>query len=741
MKSKTSLSLLVAAAALAAGFAASAQTAGYVVGSPQATVRGGASQNVDIIEGGGTGASSGTVSVKLAASPFDSARKYYAKFTLTGNPNTNGPLFLRYDTIGASARQDVSVWTLDQDFPGFTSSTQTWNTAQANDTASGSGFLTAGPFTATYYQNFLSASGANTVDVVHQLHGPWGHMLRSGNVIYLALSSTNDVNSNGLRFGVNSLEFGYDVLTTGAPPSLSALANLTAAQTLVSATNSFTVGDPEDGPNNLTPTATSANQAIVADADIHFDGTGTNRTVYIVGGATAGTTTITVTVTDVDGNRATRSFLATVALLNLPPAIVSTPGVTNSFAPTNTLLNTPVTIPFSVFDAESPSSNLTASANVAAYSAGVLQSAVLNNPGGDNSSLSVTVTPLPGVDGVGVVQISCSDTNGNTTTVGCCVMVRANASVAFVDHFEYDGLNSKLTDQAPNFWTRRNASAQSVFFRSGTDPASSAKVAWIRPNTGAEDVAAPLVGGPYDPTNRAVLYAKFTATFADQAAGGPGINIITNSDDGAAFFRLSQGASSTTDFVELLAVLTNGVADPDNYFTVAIGNGAGTGSNTHWTASFPKPVNLSAETGPITFITRYDVGAAVATLWVNATSEADPRVVGVDPQAPVPIGYVGLFQARGYGDIYVDDMTVTVKIKPLITAVAQPSAGNLDIDFAAGATDAVGDFAVERAGTAPGAFTNIPATITSLGGGNFRASVAAPGAEGYYKVKRTPVTF
>src|SRR5512140_2002786 len=133
-----------------------AQTGGYIVGSPQATIRGGASANVDIVEGGGSGTSSGTVSVKYSAT-LDTARKYYAKFVLPGNPNTNGPLWLRYDTGASSQRQDVSVWSLDQDFAAFTSSALTWNTAQANDTSSGSGFLaTGGGFTATYYQNFLS---------------------------------------------------------------------------------------------------------------------------------------------------------------------------------------------------------------------------------------------------------------------------------------------------------------------------------------------------------------------------------------------------------------------------------------------------------------------------------------------------------------------------------------------------------------------------------------------------------
>jgi hypothetical protein len=38
-------------------------------------------------------------------------------------------------------------------------------------------------------------------------------------------------------------------------------------------------------------------------------------------------------------------------------------------------------------------------------------------------------------------------------------------------------------------------------------------------------------------------------------------------------------------------------------------------------------------------------------------------------------------------------------------------------------------------------FTEIPSLITPLGGGNFRAKVAAAGAEGYLRVKRKPITF
>jgi hypothetical protein len=192
--------------------------------------------------------------------------------------------------------------------------------------------------------------------------------------------------------------------------------------------------------------------------------------------------------------------------------------------------------------------------------------------------------------------------------------------------------------------------------------------------------------------------------------------------------------------MNLIVVTTNNAADPANQFRLGVGNGEGV-SMSIFPTDFAKPVNLATETGPLTIITRYIVTSGKATMWINATSENDPSVTGTDNQAPAPVGYVGLFQERGFGDIYIDDLTVTLKIQPLVTAVAPPAAGSIAIDFNAGEADVVGDFQVERASVVTGTFSVVSATITSLGGGNFRATVAAPGGESYYKVKRTPVTF
>jgi hypothetical protein len=708
-----------------------AQTAGFIVGNPQATVRGGASANLDIVEAGGSGDASGVVSVKFSTS-LGTARKHYVRFDLTGyNPNTNGPFYLRYDTAANSGRQDVQVWSLDQDYPGF-SANLTWNTAQANDTSSGSGLLSSGPLTATPYQRFLSSTVGNVVDATHQMHGPWGHMIRSGNVIYLALSSVADINANGLRFTADSVELGFDNITTGTPPSLGVLPNIVVFQGQTSVTNAFTVGDPDDGPNGLTPIATSSNAGIVDPANIFFEGTGANRTVHVIGGNTTGTATVVVSLTDADGNLATRTFTVTVQQINAPPVIV-TGATTNSILPLYTLLNTPVVLPFAVADAETANSELTVSATIAPYSEGILQSATLS--GNDyNTNLSVTVTPQPEVDGVGVVRLSVSDTNGNTTTVGFCVMVRSNASVVFVDRFDYQSGNI-LTEDAPNLWTRRNTAAQTVYLRSATSLFDGvSKVAHVRPNAGAEDLAGRILA-TYGAGSRAVLYTRFTATFADLTGG----NTITNVNGESPFFRLSFERTATTDFTCFVAVqdLSDGVTSGE--FTFLTANGVPAGPFTQWPANFQKPEGISSLTK--TIITRYDVATAKTTLWLDATTETDPHIGGSDAQPVTPIGYVGLFQERGNGDIYIDDMTVSLVIKPLITSITPPVGGNLDIDFAAATWDGVGDFIVERAPVVTGPYQNVAASISALGDGSFRATVAAPSPEGYYKVKRTPVAF
>jgi hypothetical protein len=161
----------------------------------EAFVRGGASSAADQDE-----VATGYIMVKYNASPFDSARKAYFQFNL-GGLNIYGATQAVF-TVGFNNTfgQNVQLWGLNQPYTNF-ASTVTWNTAQANDTASNN-LLTGGALNATAIGAFtnLPASAAPPYAFIVPLVGNY---LQGGRVT-LALSGSPDVsgfvnNSGGLR--------------------------------------------------------------------------------------------------------------------------------------------------------------------------------------------------------------------------------------------------------------------------------------------------------------------------------------------------------------------------------------------------------------------------------------------------------------------------------------------------------------------------------------------------------------
>ena len=675
--------------------------------SIEAFVRGGTSATTDQNE-----VTTGYIMVKNDPTPFNSARKAYFKFDLTGQiPDTNAVLKLKFTTFTNNQRQHCQVWTLNQDYPGFTSQVLNWNAAQANDIAS-NGMLTSGGFTATPRIDFISpnSAGQNPVIVIPP---PWGDALINSS-LFLVIATIDDPTNtaNGTRITLNSTALEFTALTSGSPPSISSLPNITTVATVNSVTNSFTVGDPEDGPNALAPVAASSNEAVVPAANVFFEGSGATRTLYVVGAA-AGTARITVTVTDSNGNPADRLFTVTVLPQNFAP-FASTP------TPTNTPLNTPVVVPFTVGDAESPASSLVVTGEVAAYSAAILSSLSFGSDF-SGTNRTVTVTPVTGANGVGVVKLSISDTNGNSNSVSFAVMVLAAPNVVFNDHFDYPAATVGLFPGSANFWARRSANAGNVNF------STQGGAAYIRPKSNADDAAAQLAGGPYTPSSHAVLYAKCNATWIDVAAE------LTTNSVGGGFFDLSQSGSATSILVADVATSTN--VAPDGSFNLGLFDGSGViQPNTN--------VAIPVPGGSCSIVTRYEVATAKSTLWVNATSEADPSVSASDTANPVSIDYVGLRQELGMGYILVDDVQVLLAITPSITAIAPPNGGTVDVFFSGGSADGIGNFGVDGASVVTGPYANVVATITALGGGKFKATVPAMSAtEGYYRVKRLPLIF
>ena len=231
----------------------------------------------------------------------------------------------------------------------------------------------------------------------------------------------------------------------GTPPVIGAIADISVVAGQTSVTNSFTVNDAEDDAASTplpTPIASSSNEAIVPSANVIFGGNGSNRTVYVVAGTTTGSADVTVSITDSGGNIGQQTFTVTVLPQNFAP-IISTP------PPTNTLVNVPVVVPFTVEDPETPANSLTVTGWVASYSGTVLGSVtVAADAGGTNCT--ATVTPVTDANGVGVVTLSVSDTNEHTSTVSFAVMVLPAANVVFSEHFDYP-LNTSILNSSPGF--------------------------------------------------------------------------------------------------------------------------------------------------------------------------------------------------------------------------------------------------------------------------------------------------
>jgi hypothetical protein len=522
-----------------------------------------------------------------------------------------------------------------------------------------------------------------------------------------------------IKSGGPNLVLGIDnikvAVPLGTPPVIGTIPDIRVVATQTSVTNSFTVNDAEDDAISTplpTPTASSSNEAIVPSANVFFGGSGSTRTVYVIAGATTGTVDITVSIIDSNGNMGQQIFTVTVVPSNLPP-VLSTP------PPTNTLVNVPVVVPFTVEDPETPASSLTVTGWVASYSGSVLQGVTVEADA-SGTNCTATIMPFTDANGVGAVTLSVSDTNEHTTTVSFAVMVLPASHVVFSEHFDYP-LNTSILNSSPCFWVRRNSSAQSVNFRTYSSDAQ----AWIRPKSGADHGAAPLAHGPYTAGSGTVLYTMFKAQWID-VGDAP---VVGDSD--GAFILLAPTASANADQLVRIATLTNGV--PDGYFRLLLSNGGST--FTPYTL-----LDLSVW-GVYNIVVRYDVDTAKSTLWIDAASETSPGVSATDTQDPSSVGYVAIRQELNMGNILVDDLKVVAISKPTLTSITPPSGGGVDIYFTGGAGDTDTDFEVERAASIAGSFSGVSATFTSLGNNSFKATAPSFGDQGFYRVKRKPLTF
>jgi hypothetical protein len=351
-------------------------------------------------------------------------------------------------------------------------------------------------------------------------------------------------------------------------------------------------------------------------------GSGASRNIQVTPNGTSGKAPIVVTVTDADGDSTATWFLFTSQAPDQPPVI-------SPLIATNTLVNTTLTIPFTISDDHTAASSLYPTLTKASGNQTLVPNVNISF-GGSGGNPTIIVTPVAGQTGVAPITISVND-GVNTSTATFTLMVRSNTAVIFTDSFDYD-TSGNITVQSTGLWTAHSSA------NSGPIQVGSGVVTINGANS--EDINAPLIGAPYTTNSATVLYSSFKVNFSA---------LPTLSGTYFAHFK------DDTIFGFMGRVWASTLNAASGSFRIGIGNGTGA---TNSVGQFPLDLSLSTT---YTIVTKLDISNAVATIWINPATEADTHVTDptvLDPTNRVSIFAYALRQSGGEGTLAMDDLRV-----------------------------------------------------------------------------------
>jgi hypothetical protein len=488
----------------------------------------------------------------------------------------------------------------------------------------------------------------------------------SGISDYVTVSNSNySPTSGNVRFDYVTI-FGTLIPGGNTPPYVSAISNQMICVNQSTGPLSFTVLDAEDPATNLTVNATSSNPTVIPPSNVVLSGTGASRYVTVTAGAQAGSSAITLWVTDTGAKSNSTTFSVTVLPANVAPVI-------SMLAPTNCLMNsgTPP-IAFTIGDPETPAANLTvsgASANPALLpNANILF-------GGTDSNRTVSLTPVAGQIGVAPITLTVSD-GTNTANSSFALMVTPSSALLFLDSFSY--ANGSLLTNSGFLWANRSGTLGQCQVTNGQLQITADQ---------SEDVVGSLIGAPYSTGNGTVLYAAFTAKF---------LTLPNSNPDYFAHF-----ANGGTLRGRIYPFIPTNV--PFGTFHLAVGN---------MTNSAELPNDLTTNV-TYTLITRYNLDTATTTLWVDPTSEIDAGATAVDSQSPATISEYGFRQSSGFDStILIDDLRVGLSFAS-VTNTLPASAIPIPLNFQRDGNNLIltwddPSYSLQSAPSLTSVFTNVP---------------------------------
>ncbi len=431
-----------------------------------------------------------------------------------------------------------------------------------------------------------------------------------------------------------------EVAVVGGAPTISSIGAQSIAANSSTGPVPFQVNDVETPANSLVVTGTSTNTTLVPNnpANVTFGGSGNNRTVTITPALNQqGIALISVGVTDGDNLKATNSFLVTVGA----PSIS---GIADQTTPTNTPT---AAIPFTVNDAETPN-NLTVTGT--SSNPTLIQNSDIA-VSGTGTSRTVTITPEPDQAGLATITLTVSDPGGLTASTTFNITVFPRLGLLLGDTFTYpDGY---IVTSSGGFWVRHSGSSNDSFIVSDQVHLT---------GTNDDDVHAFFTNSFAATANSGIiLYSAFTVNFSELPKG-----------NGGGYFAHFKDLLS--NFRARVFAETNGAAA--GMFRIGVANGG------FAVAAVPQDLSLGTT---YLIVTRYNVGTATSTIWVNPASESgSPSASATDLTTAVDISSYSFRQdgpSGAIGNLLIDNLLIGTTFSDVVQ-VTTPSPIPLIINLA-----------------------------------------------------------
>ncbi len=157
--------------------------------------------------------------------------------------------------------------------------------------------------------------------------------------------------------------------------------------------------------------------------------------------------------------------------------------------------------------------------------------------------------------------------------------------------------------------------------------------------------------------------------------------------------------------------------------------GAGNGGAAANVSDSGTPIWADVEIAQVNGVISWSINHTLIFAYTNTTGYTSGDIM---------LGYTDAYDSVGAagGAVIYDNVRVIRVAGPVITSIVL-NGGNVEITFTAGTSDVVGQFTLQQASpSVTGTYADTSSTITSLGGGAFKAVKAVGAIPSYYRIRK-----